>query len=498
MSFLSITYLALYFSVLILLAVYGAHRFLMVYIYYKYKRRRTTPKAQSTLDTWPVVTIQLPVYNEQYVVGRLIDTVCKISYPPDRLEIQVLDDSTDETTAIAKASVERHRSEGVDIQYIHRTERKGFKAGALEEGLKNARGQFIAIFDADFIPPEDILKRTMPGFSDGTIAMIQTRWDHLNRGYSLLTQVQAIMLDGHFVMEHGARHRSGRFFNFNGTAGVWRRSSIDAAGGWQHDTLTEDLDLSYRAQLMGQQFLFMEDVLSPSELPVEINAFKSQQHRWAKGSIQTARKLLPTVLRSKLPFKVKLEAVFHLTNNIAYLLMLLLSVLMFPSIVIRVREGWISSFWIDLPFLLAATVSISIFYMCSQREISPRHWRVRIKYLPFLMCIGIGICVNNAKAVLEALTGYWTEFQRTPKFGITDGRGRWQWMNYRGPRTWLPALELLFAFLFGLLIYYTAVYKIFSTIPFLLLFFVGYLYVGIGSLWPYLRRLPDADRQGKE
>ena len=498
MSFLSITYLVLYFSVLILLAVYGAHRFLMVYLYYKYKRRRTAPKAESTLDTWPVVTIQLPVYNEQYVVERLIATVCKISYPPDRLEIQVLDDSTDETTAIANAAVERHRSEGVDIQYIHRTERKGFKAGALEEGLEKARGEFIAIFDADFIPPEDILKRTIPGFADGTTAMIQTRWDHLNRRYSLLTQVQAIMLDGHFVMEHGARHRSGRFFNFNGTAGVWRRSSIDAAGGWQHDTLTEDLDLSYRAQLMGQQFLFLEDVVSPAELPVEINAFKSQQHRWAKGSIQTARKLLPTVLRSELPFRVKLEATLHLTNNIAYLLMLMLSVLMFPSIVIRVREGWISSFWIDLPFLLAATVSISTFYICSQREVSPQHWLGRIKYLPFLMSIGIGICVNNSKAVLEALTGYWTEFQRTPKFGITDRRGRRQWMSYHSTRTWLPALELLLAFHFGLLIYYTAVNKIFSSIPFLLLFFAGYLYVGIGSLWPNPRPLLDPDMQGKE
>ncbi|MBT5874807.1 MAG: glycosyltransferase [Candidatus Latescibacteria bacterium] len=484
MSFFSITYLALYFTVLLLLAIYGAHRYLMVYLYYKYKDRTGGPKAETEPAEWPTVTIQLPVFNEQFVVERLIDTICVIDYPPSKLEIQVLDDSTDETTGIARACVDKHQARGVEIQYLHRPDRSGFKAGALEEGLKQSHGEFVAIFDADFIPPPDILKRTIPGFADAGISMVQTRWDHLNRDYSLLTQVQAMMLDGHFVMEHGARHRSGRCYNFNGTAGIWRRSSIAEAGGWQHDTLTEDLDLSYRAQLAGQRFLFVDDVVSPAELPVDINAFKSQQHRWAKGSIQTARKLLPDVLRSDMPWRVKLEAVFHLTNNLAYLLMLMLSVLMFPSIVIRVREGWISSFWIDLPFLLAATVSISIFYLCAQREISMRHWKKRIIYLPFLMSIGIGICINNSKAVLEALTGYWTDFQRTPKFGFAPDQERLKSTKYRGSRNWLPALELLFAGHFALLIYYTAVNKIYSSIPFLLLFFVGFLYVGVMSLWP--------------
>lgn len=484
MSYLSLTFITLYFIVLILLAIYGAHRYLMVYLYYKYKRRTQPPEAQTLQPPYPMVTVQLPVYNEQYVVTRLIDAICAVDYPKDRLEIQVLDDSTDETATIAERRVVFYQERGFTIHYLRRANRIGFKAGALREGLERAQGEFIAIFDADFVPSPDILKRVLPGFSDPEVGMIQTRWGYLNRDHSLLTQVQAMMLDGHFIMEHGARSGSGRLFNFNGTAGVWRRRCIEDAGGWQHDTLTEDLDLSYRAQLLGQRFLFLEEVVSPSELPVEMNAFKTQQRRWAKGSIQTARKLLPTVLRSNLPLKAKIEALFHLTNNLAYLLMVLLSILMFPSIVIRVQVGWMSSFWIDLPFLLAATVSISLFYLCAQREIAPNTWKGRIIFLPCLMSIGIGICVNNAKAVIEALLGHWTEFQRTPKYGVEGKDERWRWASYRGERTWLPALELLFAGHFGLLIYYATVNRIYSSIAFLLLFFFGFLYVGFASIWP--------------
>jgi cellulose synthase/poly-beta-1,6-N-acetylglucosamine synthase-like glycosyltransferase len=497
MSYLSLTFLILYFLVLVLLAVYGLHRYLMVFLYYKYKRRAGPSKAETLQPPYPTVTVQLPLYNERYVVERLIDAVCRIDYPKDRLEVQVLDDSTDETAATARACVDRYRARGFDIHHIHRTHRTGFKAGALREGLARARGTFVAIFDADFIPPPDILRRTLPAFADERVGMVQTRWGYLNREYSLLTQAQAIMLDGHFVMEHGARARSGRFFNFNGTGGIWRRQCIDGAGGWQHDTLTEDLDLSYRAQLAGQRFIFLEKVVTPSELPVEMNAFKSQQHRWSKGSIQTARKLLPMVWRSGLPFRIKLEAAFHLTNNIAYLLMLMLSVLMFPAIVIRVQAGWIRSFWIDLPFLLAATASILLFYLCAEREVEPARWRRRILYLPFLMSIGIGICVNNARAVMEALVGHWTEFQRTPKYGIRGKEDPWQRTAYRGVKTWLPALELLFAFHFGLLIYYTAVNRIYSSLPFLCLFFLGFLYVGLASLWPSGSRVTAKGRKGQ-
>ena len=273
--------------------------------------------------------MQLPLFNEMYVAARLLDAIALLEYPRDKLEIQVLDDSTDETQAICRAKVEELANQGLDIQYIHRTDRTGFKAGALEHGLKTARGEFVMVFDADFLPPVDFIERTVHFFTNAKVGMVQVRWDHVNRDYSRLTELQAMMLDGHFVIEHTARHRSGRFFNFNGTAGIWRREAIADAGGWSHDTLTEDMDLSYRAQLRGWEFIYLKDVVSPAELPVEMNAFKSQQFRWAKGSIQVAKKLLPTIWRSKdVPFNVKLEAFFHLTNNFAYPLLLLLSILL--------------------------------------------------------------------------------------------------------------------------------------------------------------------------
>src|SRR5712664_3079603 len=311
--------LATYFFVLIVLAVYGWHRYYLVYLYMK--NRDKGPKASAPLDPLPVVTIQLPLYNEMYVADRLIDAVCRIEYPRELLEIQVLDDSTDETRSIAELAVRRFAADGIDIKYYHRGDRTGFKSGALEAGLKVARGEFVGIFDADFIPTADFLTQLMPHFRDPKVGMVQARWGHINQDYSLLTKIQAILLDGHFILEHGGRNRGGRFFNFNGTAGVWRRTAIHDAGGWQHDTLTEDLDLSYRAQMRGWRFVYLQDVVSPAEVPVEMNAFKSQQHRWAKGSVQTCKKLLPRVLASKLPWHIKLESVFHLTANFAYPLM---------------------------------------------------------------------------------------------------------------------------------------------------------------------------------
>src|SRR6267142_5716959 len=295
-----------YFFVCIILAVYGWHRYYLVYLYLK--NRGKEPKPGPPLSPAPVVTIQLPLYNEMYVADRLIEAVCRIDYPRERLEIQVLDDSADETRSIAEQTVRRFAAEGIDIKYYHRVDRIGYKAGALEAGLKVARGEFVGIFDADFIPTADFLARLMPHFRDPKVGMVQARWGHINQDYSLLTKIQAILLDGHFILEHGGRNRGGRFFNFNGTAGVWRRSAIADAGGWQHDTLTEDLDLSYRAQLRGWRFVFVSDVIAPAEVPVEMNAFKSQQHRWAKGSVQTCLKLLPRILRADLPLGVKVEA----------------------------------------------------------------------------------------------------------------------------------------------------------------------------------------------
>src|SRR3954465_15968831 len=332
--------LVLYFFVLSILAIYGWHRYYLVYLYMK--NRDKVPPAQAPLGAaaMPRVTIQLPIYNEMYVADRLIDAVCEMDYPRELLEIQVLDDSIDETTDIAELAVRRHAARGFDISYVHRVDRRGYKAGALEAGLRLAKANFIAIFDADFIPPRDFLIKTLPHFADGKVGMVQARWGHINQDYSLLTKIQAILLDGHFVLEHGGRNRGGRFFNFNGTAGVWRRTAIESAGGWQHDTLTEDLDLSYRAQLAGWHFVFVPGLVAPAEVPVEMNAFKSQQHRWAKGSIQTCRKLLPRILQSNLPLRVTAEAFFHLSANFNYPLMCVLSVLMAPSMVIRYNMGW--------------------------------------------------------------------------------------------------------------------------------------------------------------
>src|SRR5215467_13863571 len=303
MTFRETFILAAYFFVVIILAMYGWHRYYLVYVYMK--NRGKEPKAKTPLDPMPVVTIQLPLYNEMYVAERLIEAVCAIEYPRELLEIQVLDDSTDETCEVAELAARRFAAQGHDIKYIHRTNRVGFKAGALEDGLKTARGEFVAIFDADFIPTSDFLIRLMPHFVDPKVGMVQARWGHINQDYSLLTKIQSILLDGHFVLEHGGRNRAGHFFNFNGTAGVWRRAVIGDAGGWQHDTLTEDLDLSYRAQLRGWKFLYLPEIECPSELPVEMNAFKAQQARWAKGLMQTAKKVLPRIMSSNAPAAVK-------------------------------------------------------------------------------------------------------------------------------------------------------------------------------------------------
>jgi cellulose synthase/poly-beta-1,6-N-acetylglucosamine synthase-like glycosyltransferase len=471
--------LAAYFFVLIILAVYGWHRYYLVYLYFKNRDRE--PKAGAPLSPLPVVTLQLPLYNEMYVADRLIEAVCAIDYPRELLEIQVLDDSTDETCAIAERAVRRFASQGVDIKYLHRTDRTGYKAGALEAGLTVARGDFVGIFDADFLPSTDFLVRLMPHFANPKVGMVQARWGHINQDYSLLTKIQSILLDGHFVLEHGGRNRAGRFFNFNGTAGVWRRIAIADAGGWQHDTLTEDLDLSYRAQLRGWQFVFVSDLIAPAEVPVEMNAFKSQQHRWAKGSIQTSRKLLPQILRADIPLGIKAEAFFHLTANFNYPLMVVLSVLMFPSMVIRYNMGWYEMMLIDVPLFFAATFSVCNFYMVCQREIH-RDWRTRIKYLPFLMSIGIGLSINNTRAVFEALFNKQTEFARTPKYRIEGESDEWVGKKYRQSVAVQPLIELALGLYFTATVFYALANQIYGTVPFLVLFQIGFLYTGLLSI----------------
>jgi cellulose synthase/poly-beta-1,6-N-acetylglucosamine synthase-like glycosyltransferase len=471
--------LATYFFVLIILAIYGWHRYYLVYLYMRFRDKE--PKPGPALSPLPAVTIQLPLYNEMYVADRLIQAVCAIDYPRDLLEIQVLDDSTDETRGIAQLAVRRFAEQGTDIKYIHRTNRTGYKAGALEAGLEVARGEFIAIFDADFIPTADFLTRLMPYFSDTGVGMVQARWGHINQDYSLLTKAQSILLDGHFVLEHGGRNRGGRFFNFNGTAGIWRRTAIADAGGWQHDTLTEDLDLSYRAQLRGWRFVFVPDVIAPAEVPVEMNAFKSQQHRWAKGSIQTCRKLLPQILRADVPLGVKVEAFFHLTANFNYILMCILSVLIFPSMVIRYNMGWYEMLLIDIPLFFAATFSFCNFYTVCQREIYP-DWRARLKYVPFLMSVGIGLSVNNTRAVIEALCNKQSEFTRTPKYRIEANADEWVGKKYRQSVAVQPLVELALGLYFTATVFYALANGIYGTLPFLVLFQVGFLYTGLLSV----------------
>jgi cellulose synthase/poly-beta-1,6-N-acetylglucosamine synthase-like glycosyltransferase len=470
-----------YFIVLIVLASYGAHRYLLVYLYYKNKKNRTTEPA-NRFSELPRITVQLPIFNEQFVIERLLEAVCRVDYPLEKLDIQLLDDSTDETVAVACGLVAHYAARGYPISYLHRSNREGFKAGALAEGMKTARGEFIAIFDADFVPPQDFLLRTVHHLTEPKVGMVQTRWTHINRHYSFLTEVEAILLDGHFVLEHSGRARSGVFFNFNGTAGLWRRSAIEDAGGWQHDTLTEDTDLSYRAQLKGWKFVYLQDVECPAELPVEMTAFKTQQARWAKGLMQTAKKVLPRVLKSDQPFHVKFEAWYHLTANISYPLMIMLSVLLLPAMIIRFYQGWFQMMYIDLPLFLASTFSISSFYLVSQRELFPRNWPRALLYIPFLMALGIGLTLTNTRAVLEALVGKKTAFARTPKYKVVSRKDKVASTAYRRRPGWIPWVELLIGCYFALTVYYAIDNENYITVPFLILFVVGYWYTGLMSL----------------
>src|SRR5579864_932706 len=470
-----------YFIVLILLAGYGVHRYILVYLYYKHRKNRTTEPLAHFPDL-PRVTVQLPIFNEQYVVERLLDAVCKLNYPREKLDIQVLDDSTDETVQVACGLVERYAALGHPITCHHRMNRHGFKAGALAEGMESAKGEFIAIFDADFTPPEDFLLRIIHHFSDPKIGMVQTRWTHINRNYSFLTEVEAILLDGHFVLEHSGRARSGVFFNFNGTAGMWRRRAIEEAGGWQHDTLTEDTDLSYRAQLKGWKFIYLQKVECPAELPVEMTAFKTQQARWAKGLIQTAKKILPRVMRSDAPLHTKIEAWYHLTANISYPLMIVLSTLLLPAMIIRSYQGWFQMLCIDLPLFLASTFSISSFYLVSQKELFPRSWPRALLYLPCLMALGIGLTITNTKAVIEALIGKQSAFARTPKYRVESKKDKVGATKYRKRLGWIPWIELLIGAYFALTIIYAVENENYITVPFLLLFVWGYWYTGLMSL----------------
>ena len=470
-----------YFAVMIVLAIYGVHRYTMVYLYFKYKKNYQ-PNPLAYFEELPRITVQLPMYNEQFVIERLLEAICAMQYPAEKLEIQVLDDSTDETQQVAEQIVARYAALGHPIVYIHRTNRHGFKAGALDEGLKVAKGDLIAIFDADFVPPTDWLMKVVHHFTDPAIGMVQTRWTHLNRDYSILTQVEAILLDGHFVLEHGARARSGDFFNFNGTAGMWRREAISDAGGWQHDTLTEDTDLSYRSQMAGWKFKYLPEIECPAELPIEMTAFKTQQARWAKGLIQTSIKVLPMMFRSNVPRRIKIEAVYHLTANMSYPLMVVMTALLIPAMIVRFYQGWFQMLLIDFPLFTASTLSIAVFYVVSQRILFPKSWLKTFLYLPILMALGIGLTVTNAKAVMEALFGIKSAFARTPKYSVAKKGEKSKAAKYRKRLLLTPWIELAVGCYFALAIAYTFTNNNFFTAPFLILFVLGYWYTGLMSL----------------
>lgn len=480
-----IAVITLYFTLLGLMAILGLYRLRMVYHFWRYKDIKPHPKRQFAEAELPRITVQLPLFNELYVVERLLEAVTKLDYPRHLLEIQVCDDSTDETIIIAEAAVAKYKAAGHDIYYLHRTDRTGFKAGALEHAMKQASGELLAIFDADFLPKPDCLRKMVDYFSDEQVGMVQMRWSHINADYSLLTRIQEIMLDGHFVVEQTSRNRTGAFFNFNGTAGMWRKQAIEWSGGWQHDTLTEDTDLSFRAQLMGWRYVYLLDDDVPAELPVEINAFKAQQRRWAKGLVQVGLKLIPRIWKHpKLSKAQKIELVFRLNGNLAAPLMILLSLLHIPVLIARFNQGLFHMLLLDAPLMLLSTASVAAFYGSAILYLHPDKKR-RLWLLPIVMGMGIGLVFSNTRAVLEALLRIKSSFVRTPKYAVKQSKESWltQASKYQRKHGWLPYLELFFALYFVAAIAYAIRSEIYGTIPFLMIFLVGYGYMGLMSLF---------------
>jgi len=475
----SVLTLAAYLVTAVLLSIYGVHRLALLALYYRHRSAACPAVAEIAEEDLPEVLVQLPIFNEKHVAQRLIDAVAALDWPRTRLQVQVLDDSTDSTTRIIAAVCARHRALGLQIDHVRRDRRDGFKAGALAHGMQlNSGGApLIALFDADFVPGADFLRRTVPALlAEDSIGMVQCRWGHLNRRENLITRLQAILLDGHFVIEHSARFRSGRFFNFNGTAGIWRRSAIEDGGGWQGDTLCEDLDLSYRSQMAGWRFVYLQDFEVSAELPAGVAAFKSQQHRWAKGSIQTAGKLLPTLWRSPLPLSVKVEGTFHLAANLAYPLMAGLLILLPLSLVTRLQLDWTWGLLVDLPIFICATVNLVLFYAAAEKELRDGRWLQRLHLIPMVLALGASLTVNNSRAVWQAVRGHTSPFVRTPKAGAaSEGK-------YPMPASRQAWLEVAFGLYYCATLLFAAYHHLWHALPFLLLFSLGFLYLGLASL----------------
>jgi len=463
-----------YFFLLFVIAFYGVHIYWLIWLYLHNKSEVSHVKVMPT--ELPHITIQLPTYNERAVVVRLIKAAADQDWPKELLEIQVLDDSNDDTSELAAGEIESLSAEGYNIKHIRRDDRNGYKAGALENGLRLASGEFLAVFDADNLPRPDFLKETIKYFADPKVGLVQARWSFLNRAESLLCRAQALFLDAHFFIEQAARCRGKLFMNFNGTAGIWRRQAIESAGGWQSDTLTEDLDLSFRSQMAGWRFIFAEDVDVPTELPASIRAFKSQQFRWAKGAFETGLKLLPTIMRSNFPLRIKLASFFHLTQKIISLAILFLSVMLIPALFFRMETGMFKVLALDLPIFLAATGSMSIYYgLAHKRERVDRSWRTGF-ILPVLTSIGIGLAVNNTFAVFSALFGRRNQFVRTPKSGAIGGRAVMPPTDYRVEFDYTGGIEAMLALYAVGAVLCAVSLNLFFSLPFLMTFVFGYIY----------------------
>jgi len=489
-SVLSVVYLVAALAV----AFYGANALLLAILYLRRRNDRVLQVPEP--ESWPSVTVQLPVYNELYVVERLIDAVARLDYPPERLQIQVLDDSTDETTRFARARVDLHRARGLDIQLLHRQERSGFKAGALTQGLEAASGELIAIFDADFVPPADFLKSTVPHLvAQPDLAFVQTRWGYLNDRYSALTRAQTIALDGHFVVEHLGRNRNGLLMNFNGTAGIWRRQAIEAAGGWHADTLIEDVDLSFRAQLAGWQALYLPEVECPAELPPQTAAFKRQQARWATGQAQCLVKLTVPLLRGQLDGKpgpssdrqlgradapslswaARLEGVLHLSVWLAHPMSLVLLLLTLPMLLGQIPMAFnLTVFWL-------VALGPIVAYTLSQRHLYA-DWRRRMMLMPVLALLGTGLALSNTVAIARGLIGRDRDFKRTPKFSIERRGDLWTGNRYALPFQWVTLGELALAAYAVVTVVAALVMGNTLAVPFLLLYVGAYAYIGLAGL----------------
>lgn len=479
---MSTLFVGSYLLLLGLLACYGLYRYYLVWLYYRGGVRRA-PRPPPPSD-WPRVTVQIPVYNERYVVERAIRSACEVDYPADRLDIQILDDSTDETSDIIARAVARARRQGLAVSHLRRRHRTHFKAGALAAALRRARGEFLAVFDVDFIIPRDFFRRSVPYFADPSVGVVQARWGYVNADDSLLTQAQAVLLDGHFALEQVARSKASRFINFNGTAGVWRRRALQEAGGWQADTLTEDLDLSFRAQLAGWRGVYLEDLVAPAELPIEMNAFKTQQYRWTKGTIQTAKKLLPAILRSRLPWWMKLDLFFHLTSYLSYPLGVLASLCLPPLLmgVWRLPHSW----YMDAVWCVLLAVPGVCFYCCAQRATGPR-WSARLGTILWAVAVGLGLSVTNALAVLDGLWGRTSRFVRTAKFGVRAKTGRWSAADYRTPPSPAVWVELALGAYFAAGFVIALKQDLWLALPSMGLFCVSFAYVAGLSLWQHGR-----------